>query len=408
MQNLMTLKASGAPNANNTVLATTMKGHFRSHCPYLPGHNYPAGVKCCTTCTTHSRPYAGHGVQFCAHSGSAYTKQGFDAAREATLPAKGKTMETGQKVYTQLTGLKEKVYLMEKTALEKLQTLSGGTTTTDFAALATYSFPGASMLNDAKWEGWMVIAEEEYEPVASINWNVCSKENQTTIAPTSKETNTALMAVPDQPFFIDSGATVHILPYKSDFVSFQSILPKAIKGVGGSSITAHGVGNIHLHTAEGTTLTLLSALYVPNSTVHLILVSRISADSNMYSRFDKQSINIVDCATNSIIAKGPLMSNKKLYTINLSNAEHAYATNTNLVTWHRHLGHANYQAILQLAQDRCIKGVLPQPHHPLPKCDSCILGKQARTPVPKAWQEERRATRKLGIVWADLMSPMSI
>jgi hypothetical protein len=45
-----------------------------------------------------------------------------------------------------------------------------------------------------------------------------------------------------------------------------------------------------------------------------------------------------------------------------------------------------------------------------PKCDSCILGKQTKTPVPKVREEGpgHRATRKLEIIWVDLAGPMAV
>jgi len=45
-----------------------------------------------------------------------------------------------------------------------------------------------------------------------------------------------------------------------------------------------------------------------------------------------------------------------------------------------------------------------------PKCDSCILGKQTRTPVPKVREEGQghKATRRLEKVWVDLTGPMAV
>ena len=47
------------------------------------------------------------------------------------------------------------------------------------------------------------------------------------------------------------------------------------------------------------------------------------------------------------------------------------------------------------------------PNQP-PKCDSCILGKQTKTPVPKVRETGRRATRRLEKVWVDLTGPMAV
>jgi hypothetical protein len=42
-----------------------------------------------------------------------------------------------------------------------------------------------------------------------------------------------------------------------------------------------------------------------------------------------------------------------------------------------------------------------------PKCDSCIHGKQGRTPVLKVHQGER-SSRRLGIIYVDLMGPEAV
>lgn len=419
IQNLSNLKATSAALPTDTALAATTRGRWKSTRPHLPGHNHAAGVKCCTTCASHSRPCAGHESKFCAHPGGAMHKDGFDAARNAARAAADNTAkDKGAKVYTQLTGPKGKIYLVEDGDLGKLQTLNTRSLAVGFAGLVTDDVPTTSV-GDDEWAGWMAIVEEEEESEAakvSIDWKNCTKEinqpNPLTIIPLDQDTETALAATDDHPFFVDSGATIHVSPCKSDFITLQPIEPKPIKGVGGSTISACGVGNILLRTAGGNTLPLRNALYVPKSTVRLISVGRLSVDDNLGSYFDKEGVKITNHATNQAIARGPLLSKKSLYTIDLSGAaaEHVYAVHqeADITTWHRRLGHANYQAILQLARDRKLKGAPTSIPHSLPKCDSCILGKQTRTPVPKTRQEGRRAMQKLDIVWADLMGPVNV
>lgn len=244
-----------------------------------------------------------------------------------------------------------------------------------------------------------VIAEEEE---TTVNWT----EFSTTTA------ETALSATTDSPFFINSSATIHISPFKSDFHSIQPIAPKAIKGVRGSTIAAHGVGCIKLYTAQEKLLNLEKALYVPKSAVQLISVSHLSTDNNTYSCFDNHEAHIIDRNTQQVVVKGPLVKEKGLYTLNLLNAltETAYTAqhSITLETWHRWLGHTNYQAIHHLARNHKIKGALNSLSATSPKCNSCILGKQTRTPVPKVRDEGCRGKRRLKIVWVDLMGPVNV
>lgn len=353
----------------------------------------------------HGRPCASHDAQFCMHPGGVMQKAGFSAVCDAArATAREKTKTAGSntnKQFVQLTEPSSKVYLMEKAELQKLQTLSTAANpqpaSSAFAGLVTDEL-STKTLDNAEWEGWMATVEKEEKP----------EELKTTLDWKQYSNNSALTATTNQPFFVDSGTTVYISPCKSDFLTLQPIAPKAIRGVGGSSISAHGIGSIRLCTGEGTILALEKALYVPNSSVHLISVSRISVDHQTHSCFDEKEVRIISNVAKTVIARGPLLKGKGLYTINLSsdNIEHAY-TSVDMETWHRQLGHTNYQAIQQLAHNQMIKGASPSPY-PLPKCDSCILKKQTHTPIPKIWQEGHRATEKLRIVWADPFGPVSV
>ncbi|KAF9067036.1 hypothetical protein BDP27DRAFT_1148414, partial [Rhodocollybia butyracea] len=69
------------------------------------------------------------------------------------------------------------------------------------------------------------------------------------------------------------------------------------------------------------------------------------------------------------------------------------------------LGHANYQAIYDMSQKDMVKGMPIDLSSAPPKCQSCVLGKQTKTPVPKKREEGHRATRRLEKVWVDLSGP---
>ncbi|KZT18528.1 hypothetical protein NEOLEDRAFT_1031456, partial [Neolentinus lepideus HHB14362 ss-1] len=50
----------------------------------------------------------------------------------------------------------------------------------------------------------------------------------------------------DAPFYLDSGATTHVSPERSDFIDLWRVPPSPIWGVGGSTIHAIGIGRIKL------------------------------------------------------------------------------------------------------------------------------------------------------------------
>ena len=84
----------------------------------------------------------------------------------------------------------------------------------------------------------------------------------------SMNTNTrTTLSAKSGPFILDSGATIHISPDASDFFELRPIPPRTIKGIGGSSISATGMGKIRLHIAKGLEIILEPALFVPEASV---------------------------------------------------------------------------------------------------------------------------------------------
>ena len=114
--------------------------------------------------------------------------------------------------------------------------LKGVTTTTpskqEFVGLASDTIPPVGSLQemeDLKIDVWIVLEEElrtDTEHEKSNHDLTLSCETQT------------------EPFFLDSGATVHISPDASDFIMLKPISKRPIQGVGGTYIAATGVSTI--------------------------------------------------------------------------------------------------------------------------------------------------------------------
>jgi hypothetical protein len=137
-------------------------------------------------------------------------------------------------------------------------------------------------------------------------------------------------------------------------------------------------------------------------------------DSGCNIHFSDTSCWIDNKTTKAVIARGTLIQPKG-YALNLHAplAEHALAASphfSNIETWHRRLGHANYQTIKDMARKRLVNGMPTTFSAAPPDCDSCIIGKQTKTPVPKQHEDGpgHRATQKLEKVWVDLIGPMHV
>ena len=104
---------------------------------------------------------------------------------------------------------------------------------------------------------------------ASVDWHERRRDvSADAFMASSINTNTrTALCARAGPFILDSGATIHISPDASDFFDLKPIPPRIIKGIGGSSINATGIGKIHLRIAKGLEITLEPALFVPEASV---------------------------------------------------------------------------------------------------------------------------------------------
>ncbi len=264
----------------------------------------------------------------------------------------------------------------------------------------------------------------------SIDWKHHLKPGYTVddaSTPVALQTNqyTVLNIADCGPFAGDSGATVHVSPVREDFHTLHAIPPQKIWGVGGNYIEARGIGDIHIRQAKGATLILRDVLYVPQATIRLMSIGKI-CDNGYTADFDDAGFCIRSKTSKAVVATGTRHS-KKLYTLNgailprvkhtvtktaptsnpIAAAANANTNTANLRTWHGRLGHIGISTIKKMAQRAMAKGMPVDFSENPPSCESCILGKQTRTPVAKT-RENERSKRKLGVVCVDLTGPEAV
>jgi len=225
----------------------------------------------------------------------------------------------------------------------------------------------------------------------------------------------------NSPFVLNSGASCHISPERSDFTMLNPIAPHPITGLGGSCVYATRVGSIELCTKSGKQVTLNRVLFVPNSTVHLISVFSVNNDRPHACYFDAVSCYILDSG-GTIILKGHTWVQRRLYildctpqiitpntTVNVMDTvspSALYATRMpDLETWHRRLGHCSTHTIIDMVHQGAVEGMPINLSSALATCDHCILGKQTRSHMPKM-HEGHRATTQLERVFINLCGPM--
>ena len=127
-------------------------------------------------------------------------------------------------------------------------------------------------------------------------------------------------------------------------------------------------------------------------------------DVGLKANFNAAQCNILHGS--KTIAQGMRQGTGLYWLINLIAVEYmniAHAT-PDLETWHRHLGHVNYDSIIQMAEKKLATD-LPTSLAYLPQiCEHCVLAKQTQTPVQRLW-EGGRVKRLLEKVFSDITGP---
>ena len=194
-------------------------------------------------------------------------------------------------------------------------------TPTDGAAKNMASMPlPMSLHNKCAYKAYVTMNSPSH---ASVDWRTNSTGNNasdTTIQPVAYTTKRAPIShVGTIPFILDSGTNCHISPEHRDFKSLNPILPLMVKGFGGSSIQAIGMGTIEVSVAIGLRLLLMNILFIPNSKIHLLSVSSLNCSSNYVIHFNSMFCWVTNHSGATII-RGTLSPNHHLYTVSLVSA----------------------------------------------------------------------------------------
>ena len=117
----------------------------------------------------------------------------------------------------------------------------------------------------------------------SIDWSKHTWEHvlkNTDVSPMAYQASRPFMAnLVEFPFIFDSSANCHILPKRADFKDLKPIPPIPVKGFGGSSVQAMGMGAIDVIIASGLCLSLTNVLFVPNADICLLSVSTLNREN---------------------------------------------------------------------------------------------------------------------------------
>ncbi len=134
----------------------------------------------------------------------------------------------------------------------------------------------------------------------------------------------AFNSIESSPWLMDSCASVGITHSRADFTNLLPLkTPCVVRGLGGSSITATGVGSVIIPTGKGTKLKLDPVLFIPQSNVQLLSIPNL--DRAGYSTtFMNQRAEIRRPQTSQLIATGSLLPSRNIYRLNSSHTHDVF------------------------------------------------------------------------------------
>src|SRR6478735_6834741 len=90
----------------------------------------------------------------------------------------------------------------------------------------------------------------------------------------------------------------------------------------------------------------------------------------------------------------------------VGNPTTAVSSKSDLLTWHRRLGHLNPKSVLELEKKNLVKGISNIGEKADLECETCLLSKQTRTPFPK--NVANRASRCGELIHSDIWGPAPV
>ena len=209
-------------------------------------------------------------------------------------------------------------------------------------------------------------------------------------------------------WFIDSGATSHICSEENFFDTINTNFQEHIILADGSSLKSSGRGNGYLNCVNNigfvTKILVTDVLYVPEMEGNLLSVKKLAKRGLTISFEDKFcSIKNKSCE----IACGYL--DGKLYRLK-TNEERALKMNqgmkietTDIITWHKRLGHRNCETIRSMIKNDVISDIGISNNKITGKCEVCVKSKM----VKKLFKAKLEITSSncLDVIHSDLCGP---
>ena len=191
-------------------------------------------------------------------------------------------------------------------------------------------------------------------------------------------------------WILDSGATQHMCNNKSHFTNFESFTTM-ITIADNTKITATGKGNVNINTKDGNTFTLLDVLYVPQLASNLLSVCCAMKNPNIKFNFTNGKCEIF--FDQELIATA--RTEDSLLVLETCNSSAFTSKSTDVLTWHKRLGHVNEEYLKKELNSSDIGKF---------SCDTCLKNKSTRI---ISRNQPVRSKRPLEKIHSDLAGPIT-
>ncbi|MCO5548742.1 hypothetical protein L7F22_002203 [Adiantum nelumboides] len=208
-----------------------------------------------------------------------------------------------------------------------------------------------------------------------------------------------------------SGATKHITSLHDMFTSLESDpYGSSATCANNASYPMQGVGKIMHIAANGSSFTLVDALYVLAIKKNLLFVYAL-ARLDLVVKFvnDRCTVHYLNFG-DEIVASGILCCGLYKLTLydkcgkNFANAVMDTKAILDAKLWHARFGLLNFSSLLSLQKSDMVASLPPLEAPVKHVCEGCILGKMQRSKFPK--DGSIRATYRLQLVHSDVCGPM--
>ncbi|WVZ68030.1 hypothetical protein U9M48_017021 [Paspalum notatum var. saurae] len=191
---------------------------------------------------------------------------------------------------------------------------------------------------------------------------------------------------------------------REDFAELDTAITGSVKFGDGSRVTIHGRGTVLFKCQNADHRALTDVYYIPQLRTSITSLGQL--DERGCEVLIKHGILTIRDRELQLLTKVKRSINR-MYLLNLSIVRPvclAAVKDDEAWLWHARFGHLSFEALAKMSREWMARG-MPRIEHVEELCDSCLAGKQRRSPFAK--KAKYRAGDRLELVHGDMCGPIS-